>query len=346
MRTLVPDLIFIELDKHEFQNGVGDIPLDVLQLLQKNPMVKYFFNDSDLSSPLDFIPNKDCVKYELKTEYQCDVLRTLLCSDVSNKNTDKRYDVVIPYSSGSAETLSPRLKFGDKYEIEYVIQSLRKFCSWKNRIFLIGPATCPIESLKNDVFCICCDDPYTHIKDANIIHKIRTAIKSVDNLTDDFMFVSDDQIVTQDTKYSSFTPRVCRDYTNMLDDQFFKQYKDMDACSRKFGFSLQQTMQKFPNRPYMWEPHIWSPINKDKFEQMCTTYDYEHDTGIISQSLYYNFIKQPLVWKYDHVWLNSEKSVDKLLRRSHIPTNIGWVDCVYAYQKFRDFLDDLLFNER
>ena len=55
---------------------------------------------------------------------------------------------------------------------------------------------------------------------------------------------------------------------------------------------LYNTLRKFKNR-YAFVPHIWSPMNKYKFMDLCEKYDYTKDIGCIVFSFYYNFINQP-----------------------------------------------------
>ncbi|CAJ0610685.1 unnamed protein product [Cylicocyclus nassatus] len=87
-----------------------------------------------------------------------------------------RHDCVMVY--GKSGVNSEEMTCGDHLEIEYVIASLKKYCSsWCGRIFIVGSE--PPKEIKDDVIHIPCDDPYTHCKDANIIHKIRDLLDVV-----------------------------------------------------------------------------------------------------------------------------------------------------------------------
>lgn len=70
-----------------------------------------------------------------------------------------------------------------------MIASLRKFCSsWLGRIIIVGDK---LEGY-DDTIHIQVDDVYKTTKAANIWNKIREAIIQIDDLTNEFVFVSDD----------------------------------------------------------------------------------------------------------------------------------------------------------
>ena len=193
---------------------------------------------------------------------------------------------------------SKEMTCGKYLEIEYVIASIKKFCkSWCGRIFIVGSE--PPKSIQKDVIHIPCDNPYTHCKDANIIHKLRYACENISDLSDDFLMISDDQIVTKNSSWEDMKPRIVRKYTDWT-EQKWQHNRTID----KWHEYLYNTLQLFPkNTCAFWEPHIWSPINKYKFVEMCKKYDYQKCTDCITQSLYYNFIKQPIVKQFDHTHL-------------------------------------------
>lgn len=246
----------------------------------------------------------------------------------------KRYDCVMVY--GKSGINSKEMTCGDHLEIEYVIASLKKYCSsWCGRIFIVGSE--PPESIKNDVTHIPCDNPYTHCKDANIIYKLRYACEHIPDLTDDFLMISDDQIVTKESSWEDMKPRIVRKYSDWNNDKWERNRK-LDTWHEY----LYQTLKLFPaDTAAVWEPHIWSPMNKYKFIEMCKTYNYEHSTACISQSLYYNFINQPIVRGYDHTHLlnGRAKRMIKSLDLSNLNRHLSWADDAFAESDFRDILD-------
>lgn len=250
----------------------------------------------------------------------------------------KLYDCVMPY--GRVGVKSKIMTCGDHLEIEYVIASLKKYCSsWVGRIFIIG--TEPPEAIKKDVIHIPCDNPYTHSKDANIIHKLRYACEHISDLSEEFLMISDDQIVTKESKWEDMVPRILRKYSDWPESKWQNNRK-IDSWQE----ALYQTLNLFPKETSaFWEPHIWSPMNKYKFIEMCKTYDYQHQTGCICQSLYYNYIKQNIVRNFDHIHLlNNTKyvNISKTLNRNNVKRHLSWTDKPFEQKEFRDLLDEIV----
>ena len=246
----------------------------------------------------------------------------------------KRYDCVMVY--GKLGIDSCEMTCGNYLEMEYVIASLKKYCSsWVGRIFIVGSE--PPERVKNDVIHVPCDNPYTHCKDANIIHKLRYACENISDLSDDFLMISDDQIVTKESSWDDMKPRVVRMYSDWSDVKWEK--------NRKLDFwheCLYKTLILFDkSNSAFWEPHIWSPMNKYKFIEMCEKYNYQEDIGCISQSLYYNFVGEYPQKGFDHLHLESSKAKLKIskLTISGLPRHLSWTDAAFEEKRFRDILD-------
>ena len=264
-------------------------------------------------------------------------------SKLSNKNikdmfgffVDKpKHDCVMVYGKSGID--SQEMTCGDYLEMEYVIASLKKYCSsWVGRIFIVGSE--PPERVKNDVIHVPCDNPYTHCKDANIIHKLRYACENIPDLSDDFLMISDDQIVTKESSWEDMKPRVTRMYSDWTKKQW-----DINRQIDFWHECLYQTLNLFPkNTSAFWEPHIWSPMNKYKFVDMCKKYNYQEDIYCISQSLYYNFINETPTRLFDHMYLGMNKAKSEVNRLSinKIPRHLAWTDAAFEEKKFRDILD-------
>ena len=256
--------------------------------------------------------------------------------DLKNNYCGKRYDCVMPYASCGKD--SKALTCGNHLEIEYVIASLKKYCSsWVGRIFIVGSE--PPEAIKSNVIHIPCDDPYTHCKDANIIHKLRYACEHIPDLSDDFLMISDDQIVTEGSTWDDMKPRILRKY-----DEWPESKWEMHRKINSWHEDLYNTLHLFPkNKACFWEPHIWSPMNKYKFIEMCEKYDYINSNSCISQSLYYNFVEQPIVRNYDHIHIdNNALSMIKSLNRTTVKRHLSWVDKAFEDVRFRNLLDEIV----
>ena len=259
----------------------------------------------------------------------------------SKFTNEVRHDCVIVY--GKCGVDSEEMTCGEHLEIEYVIASLKKYCSsWVGRIFIVGSE--PPECVKKDVIHIACDNPYTHCKDANIIHKLRFACENIPDLSDDFLMVSDDQIVTKESSWEDMKPRIIRKYSDWNDMKWEK--------NRKIDFwheCLYRTLNLFPkDKSAFWQPHIWSPINKYKFIDMCTKYNYQNDICCVILSLYYNFIEETPTKEFDHLHFGSSKAKVKIsfMKTSELPRHLSWTDIAFEEKRFRDMLDNIVgFNE-
>ena len=245
-----------------------------------------------------------------------------------------KHDCVMVYGKSGID--SQEMTCGDHLEMEYVIASLKKYCSsWVGRIFIVGSE--PPERVKSDVIHIPCDNPYTHCKDANIIHKLRYACENISDLSDDFLMISDDQVVTKESSWEDMKPRVVRMYSDWTEEKWEKNRK-IDLWHE----CLYRTLNLFPkDKVALWEPHIWSPINKYKFIQMCETYDYQNDISCITQSLYYNFIEEIPTRLFDHLYLGMKKAKVEVCRLTinGLPRHLAWTDAAFEEKKFRDILD-------
>lgn len=252
-----------------------------------------------------------------------------------------KHDCVMVYGKSGID--SQEMTCGEYLEMEYVIASLKKYCSsWVGRIFIVGSE--PPERVKKDVIHVPCDNPYMHCKDANIIHKLRYACENIPDLSDDFLMISDDQIVTKESSWDDMKPRVTRMYSDWDDSKWEK--------NRKIDFwheCLYKTLNLFPkNKSAFWDPHIWSPMNKYKFVEMCEKYDYKKDIRCITQSLYYNFIDETPTRLFDHLYLGMKKAKSEVSRLSvgRLPRHLAWTDAAFEEKRFRDILDVVVgFNE-
>lgn len=256
-------------------------------------------------------------------------------------SVSKKHDCVMVY--GKVGINSTEMTCGEHLEIEYVIRSLNKYCSsWVGRIFIVGSE--PPKEIKDLVIHVPCDNPYTHCKDANIIHKLRYACENIKDLTDDFLMISDDQIVTKISSWEDMKPRIVRKYNDWSDGKW--------ENNRKIDFwheCLYNTLNLFPkDKSCFWEPHIWSPINKYKFLDMCKTYDYKNQTDCITLSLYYNFIEQEIVLGFDHLHIgntNAKRKVNNLILEN-VPRHLSWADDAFSEKRFRYILDKIVgFND-
>lgn len=238
-------------------------------------------------------------------------------------------DIVVLYSKNG---FSYKQMEYEILEIEYVIKSIKKFCtSFVDRIFVIGDDV--PKSIENDVIVYHCDNPYTHCKDANLIHKIRFACTEIKDLSDDFLVVSDDQIVTKESNWDDFVPRLNKKLT----------FNKSLLSKGDWKVQLYHTLEQF-NSKNIFEPHIWSPMNKNKFLEMCDRFDYQHNSNCIVFTLYYNFIKQKPINNFEHTYIPNNISNFKLqkLNINNITRHLSWTDNAFKNVQFRNLLNKIV----
>ena len=242
-----------------------------------------------------------------------------------------KHDVVYVLGSGS--------KFNN-LEIKISITSMLKFCShWINEIYVVGDNS----GIRNPkVHHISAPDLSKSNKDANIIYKLNVAIQKIPKLTDNFLFCSDDILVTRKSDWEDFAPRHVFEYNQ--NDEFRRRLKE-ETKNNPWDVLLLGTLDRFVgNREhiYFYEPHIFAPINKKYFKKMCNEIDYLNSKHVIIMSLWFNWLglKNPPK-KFDHmsVFNQAQTNVKKLER--HLTYN----DKAFGVKAFRDMLIELVTME-
>lgn len=225
---------------------------------------------------------------------------------------------------------------GSKYnnlEIKISITSMLKFCDhWLGNIYIVGENP----GIRNPrVKHLYVPDITKSNKDANIIHKLLTAIQKIPSLTENFLFCSDDILVTKRTDWEDFTPRYVFEYKQ--DDA---SRRDLFEKSRSNPWDklLLQTLDRFlgiRDHIYFYEPHIFAPINKRYFRQMCHQIDYTNSKSVIIMSLWFNWlnINHPLK-RCDHQSVFSTNIPDLTSPARHFTYN----DKAFSVKRFRDWL--------
>lgn len=259
---------------------------------------------------------------------------------------DQKTDFVIPFVLNAEYSYSRANTGFEHLEIEYVIRSIRKFCPFAGRIFIVGPHIINSwpKSIAGEITYLRVPDKYTHIKDANLINAVLSVINSVPDLSETFIMASDDQIVTRECSLKDFYPRVKYDMTGHLKEYkaMMDTYSEKDG-SRKWNEAMLKTLMKFPDRPYFYEPHIWTPFDKAKFVDMCREYDIAHDDGVVIFTLYNNYTKQTLRADSEHTYLHAGLDDRALAMALKSPTrHIAWTDKTFNNKLFREFLGNLL----
>lgn len=164
-------------------------------------------------------------------------------------------------------------------ELRFSLRSAEKFCPWVRNVFIVGKKP---KWLSSEAIHIPETDPYNHFKDANIIHKILRACNDP-RVSEDFMFCSDDQLVTKEVSFEDLAPNWLREWSEE-DSAWYDRspwHKNLKETLRVFG----------PSAKY-WQPHSWCPINKNKFIEMTELRRWRNSKACVVLSLYYNHINQ------------------------------------------------------
>ena len=152
-------------------------------------------------------------------------------------------------------------------EIKISITSMLKFCShWIGNIYVVGENPHIHNQKVKHVYA---PDITKGNKDANIIHKLLTAIRKIPNLTDNFLFCSDDILVTRKSDWDDFAPRYVFEYRQ---NETARKMLQEESKDNAWDLLLLKTLDRFVGSRehiYFYEPHIFAPINKKYFQEMC-----------------------------------------------------------------------------
>lgn len=246
------------------------------------------------------------------------------------KGDSVKHDLVYVLGSGS--------KHGN-LEIKISITSVLKFCShWIGDIYIVGENP-GIHNPK--VKHIYAPDITRGNKDGNIIHKLLTAIQKIPGLTDNFLFCSDDILVTKRTDWDDFVPRCIFEYRQ---DQKSRDKLMEQSKKNPWDVLMLKTLDRFVgnrNHIYFYEPHIFAPVNKKMFKKMCKEIDYMNNRNVIIMSLWFNWLglnKVPR--RFDHQSVFNDNPPEITNKYRHITYN----DKAFGVKRFRDRLISLVTN--
>lgn len=203
----------------------------------------------------------------------------------------------------------------DNEELRYALRNVARNCPFVRRVYISGE--CPKWVDTSEVVHLQWPDRFRHAKDSNIIDKLVHACEAPD-IAKRILFCSDDQFQTRVCTWEDFAPVWLREYDK--DDGWYEGLK------RVWHSRLRRTLERERLRRvamgmgekgiYYWEPHIYSPIDRDLFLKYAAWSDYEHRDDTITQSGYYNFVGQRGVRSADHRFIY--KGFDWSKRKTHI----------------------------
>lgn len=218
----------------------------------------------------------------------------------------------------------------DNEELRYALRNVERNCPFVRRVYIVGE--CPAWVNTKEVIHLKWPDRFTHAKDSNITDKLRHACET-DGIAKRILFCSDDQFQTRICSWDDFAPVWLREYNK--DDSWYEDRK------RVWHSRLHRTLEKERLRRlafgekegkiYYWEPHIYSPIDRDLFIQYCRWCDYEHRDDCITQSGYYNYVRQAGSRSQDHMFISAGH--DWKNKKTHIAYTDGSFDAAMRYLK-------------
>lgn len=170
-------------------------------------------------------------------------------------------DVVYPLSNGT--------KWSNN-EIRYSLRSLDKYASNLGRVFIVTEKLPP---WMKGVVHVPCSDIRGRNKDANIIDKIRAAIKA--GVSERFIFASDDQYLIAPTDLASLPVS----YANWKGGKS-KWWKRFNR-TQKHLLSIGKPTQ-------FYESHLFQPHSASQFEKAVASCDYNTNPGFTVNTLTFN----------------------------------------------------------
>lgn len=157
-------------------------------------------------------------------------------------------DLVIPVGVGS---------IWDNNELRYCIRSFVKYFDDLGKIYIVGIKPDFLKWENPRLIHIQSDDPFRHSKDANIINKVLKVCKR-DDLSDDFIRSSDDQLILKKVQVEDFYPRYLINLSS----------KPIPSNNNNWFKRLQKTvnqLQQEKKTVFHYESHYPMIYNKQSF---------------------------------------------------------------------------------
>lgn len=230
---------------------------------------------------------KDCPLFQsIQTAYQKSILMNeekLEKPPKIEKTTAFTFDDAVYNKHDAVFVLGDGSIYQDK-ELALAVHSMRKFCPFIDRIFIVGSKPrCRLKGM-SCTYVPCSDLPGGN-KDASIMYKVFHGIRAIPDLTDNFLLCSDDQLVTKPCEWNDFKPKYIKRFNK--DDSAFLDMRKFDWGKRLYN--TLSKVDKTGKTAYFYEPHIWSPVNKDTFKEMVGSMAGFMNAGVVF-SQYYNSI--------------------------------------------------------
>lgn len=166
-------------------------------------------------------------------------------------------------------------------ELRYSIRSVVKHFSNLRNIVIVG--TKPSWT-SDKIIHIPAEDKFKHNKDASIINKLLIACDD-NRISDNFLNCSDDQLLIRPITTEQFKPWTINSDVRRID----KNRKNVTTYGKRVILTLATLKSK--NLPYnLYEGHIFYLLNKEKYKEILSKYNFEAGKGLCGNTIYFNNI--------------------------------------------------------
>lgn len=209
-------------------------------------------------------------------------------------------DIVIPLGRGCI--------WGDNNELLYALRGIEKHIVGFNRLVIVGLRP---KWITNIIHIPCDDKQGNEWRDYNIFNKICTAISSVPDLSDDFLFMNDDHFMLQDHEAASF-PYYYRE-EDMIEtiNKAIKNHAWNTCVSNTRRYLISNNL---PVK--MFDTHTPILYNKHEFLKLKNI-DWNKMYGYCIKSLYANTLQIQGILRKDGKMFSSETNTQRIMSKIH-----------------------------
>lgn len=199
-------------------------------------------------------------------------------------------------------------------ELRYSLRSLSRFANLGN-VWIIGYLPKWIDPTQ--VIHLPASDPYLCNKDANLISKL-IYVCSQPNLSDRFLWFSDDQVLLKDVDISHFE-------RPLVANKHYYRINIPDAPLNRWLSRLKRTRDVLKERGFKYdcyEAHVPYLLDKKTYIPTLQNYAFGADIGYCGNTLYFNTINAHGVEPSDHLVCGIESCLDHPQQAPVLDTNL------------------------
>ena len=183
----------------------------------------------------------------------------------------------------------------------------------------------------NNATIIRAKDTFTNCKDANIINKVLAACNHTD-VSDRFLFMSDDQIVNAKIPVNRVSP-----VFNIKGIQHYTGYSGSNRWTMRMENTLKIISKLGGETRINWDSHVPQPIDKDKFIDVMNRLPYTTLPGVCINTAYFGAIYEPPLIPQDDV----KQTFEDIIK---VPINLTKPYIGYNDKGYKSGLREVLLN--